>query len=145
MTIDDTRRNTLKRLFIGMVAWLGLTGSRGALSQMSESELSKARERMRHARGEETKDVERLYSTKTVRVRMGGREYAIPVNYLTPKGKTYEDTLDYRYLPFFLFLPEYEGFTKENWQDPFDRRRIEVVDLSPVDKNVMVPKSEGGL
>lgn len=113
-----------------------------AVGQMSDSEI---KQKMQRAREEEAREVEQLYSTKPVRVRLGDRQYLIPVNYLTPKGKNYEDTLNYRHLPFSLFLPDYGGFTKENWQKGwFDRRRIDVVELKQVDKTAIVPHTELG-
>jgi len=104
----------------------------------------RARERERRAEEEEARDVERLFSIKPIRVRMGGREWLIPANYFGPKGRDKPDSLDLDYFGFHLFLPDYRGFDKENWRDPFDSRQIHVFDVSSVDKTQMIPASGGG-
>ena len=96
---------------------------------------------MQRAEEEETKQVRLLYSTKPVRVSLGKREYIIPANYFGPKEKDGRDTYDAGaagYFGFVLFLPEYGGYTTDNWRDKFDRRLIEVLDVKTVDKNEMV-------
>lgn len=100
---------------------------------------------MRRAKEDDARQVERLYSAKPVRVRVGKREYVLPRNFLGPKGLNESDFLDYRYLPFTLFLPDYEGFTKSNWQEgPFHEQRIDIIQLKPVDKTALVPIAGGG-
>lgn len=99
---------------------------------------------MERARREDAANVERLYSTKLVRISMGNHRYAIPANFLTPKGAQLADVLSYRYLGFVLFLPDYGGFTKENWrEDWFHPQRIDVLEISRVDKTAMIPRSDG--
>src|SRR6185369_6247313 len=40
-----------------------------------------------------------------------------------------------RYFGFRLFLPDFGGYTKENWRDPFDRRKVTVVQVNTVKKD----------
>jgi hypothetical protein len=100
---------------------------------------------MRRIEEQETKQVELLYSTKPKRVVLGNREYRIPANHFGPKERDEPATYDASEtgFGFFLFLPDYIGYTKENWRDPFDRRLIKVVNVRTVDKNAMVPRTDG--
>jgi len=106
--------------------------------------VEQIRERMRKAQEKEARDVDILFSTKAVRIDMGGRTWLMPVNYWTPKGRDETDRAGERF-GFVLFLPEFGGFTKENWKDPFDSRRIDVQELSAVDKNAVIPYASGGV
>jgi hypothetical protein len=102
---------------------------------------------MKRAREDEARDVEQLYSTKPIRVRMAERKYVIPANYFGPKQRDEPDTAEIRGdqgFGLFLFLPDYGGYTKENWQDRFDHRLITVLRVSAVDKNAIAPISGGG-
>jgi hypothetical protein len=42
-----------------------------------------------------------------------------------------------------MFLPNYGGYTKDNWRDKFDRRLIEVAQVSAVDKSRIVVFTDG--
>jgi hypothetical protein len=102
-------------------------------------------ERMRRVEEEETEQVDRLYSEKPVRVILGPREYVIPANYFGPKELEEPDTFKAEgYFGFFLFFPNFGGYTKENWRDRFDTRLIHVTGVSLVDRNAMIPYFEGG-
>lgn len=86
----------------------------------------------------EARAVSDQYSTKPVRVKLGRHRYTIPANYFGPKGRLTPDTFDAGeagYFGFRLFLPEYGGYTKENWRDKFDERLITVLSVELVDKN----------
>lgn len=147
VAMNRARRGVLLKTLSMLATWIGLAVSGAARGQMSESELSKIRERMRQAREQEAKEVERLYSTKPVRVRMGGREYVIPANHFGPKQRDKPGSAnikDDNGFGFFLFLSDYGGYTKENWRDRFDRRLITVLQVSTVDKNAIVPILGGG-
>ena len=115
----------------------------------SRTEVTEAKtrstERTRRAEEQEAKQVELLYSTKPKRVILGNREFRIPANHFGPKQRDEPDVYDAneRGFGFFLFLPDYGGYTKENWRDKFDRRLIEVLQVSAVDKNAMVPMTDG--
>lgn len=100
---------------------------------------------MRRAEQEDAKEVEKLYSTKPVRVLLKGHEYLIPANYFGPKQLHEPDLYDAKDygVGFFLFLPTYGGYTKENWRDPFDLNQITVARIRPVDKNATVPYADG--
>lgn len=113
---------------------------------MSESDRqSRAIETQRQADEQDVQEVEKLFSTKQIRVRLKSREWAIPANYFSPKGKDDPDTLDVEVLAFRMFLPKYEGFDKNNWRKGwFDHNRINVLQLKIVDKELMVPLSGGG-
>jgi hypothetical protein len=101
-------------------------------------------ERMARAMEEDTEQVNRLYSIKPVRVILGSREWVIPANYFGPKGEGSPDTfMADKYFGFVLFLPDYGGYTKENWSDPFDRRQISILNISSVDKTQVVVFSDG--
>ena len=109
---------------------------------MNASEL--ANEKRERADEREAREVEKLYSTKPIRFRMAGQQYVVPANYFTYKGRDEVDTGNSEGFGFFLFLPDFGGYTKENWRDQFDRRRIYVLEVKPVDKNAMIPYSLGG-
>lgn len=87
-------------------------------------------------------DVERQYTTAPVRMHYRGRIYDIPANFYTTTGRTrfqrfavpgadrYEiretgDSLG----ELFFFWPDFNGYTLDNWFDPFDRRVIKYVDF----------------
>lgn len=96
---------------------------------------------------EDAREVERLYSTKPIRVVLGPREYVIPVNHFTEKGADRPETFVAQgWFGFVLFLPAYGGFTKENWQKGwFHPNRIDVLDVRNVDKTALVPHIDGGM
>ena len=100
---------------------------------------------MAPAREIEAKKVEKLYSTKPKRIVLGSREYRIPSNYFGPKERDEPDTFVAKEngFGFFMFLPEFEGYTKENWRDPFDRRLIQVIWVKIVDKDAMLTRTDG--
>lgn len=102
-------------------------------------------EKLQRALEEEAREVDQLYSTKPIRFRMGGRDYVIPVNYITPKGRDEPSGGDSQGFGFFLFLPDYGGYTKENWRDQLDPRLVKVTQVHPVNKNAMVPLTDGRL
>ena len=100
---------------------------------------------MRRAEEQEAKEVELLYSTKPKQVNLGNREYRIPANYFGAKQRDEPDAYDAneRGFGFSLFLPDYGGYTKDNWRDKFDRRLIQVLQVTAVDRNAMVPMTDG--
>jgi len=89
---------------------------------------------MRIAQEEDAREVDRLYSTRLVPFRVGKHCYAVPANYFGPKDFRDEPQRPWEYFGFLLFLPDFGGYTKENWLDPFDRRRIDIVEVKTVDK-----------
>jgi hypothetical protein len=105
----------------------------------------RSNEDYRQAMEKEAKSVELLYSTKPKRVFLGEREYRIPANYFSPKQRDEPDTLraGESGFGFFLFLPDFGGYTKDNWQDHFDRRLIYVVQVKEADKNRMIRQRDG--
>jgi hypothetical protein len=113
------------------------------LTQPDKSKKQDLADRMKKAEEQEAAEVERLYSTKPLLVRMGGKAWYIPANYSTPKGLNEPSEGNADAFGFFLFLPDYGGFTKENWRDRFDKRRIEVLQVESVDKDLMVPDTRG--
>jgi hypothetical protein len=162
--MGNPRRGTLKTLlaFAGSIALTGWQQRAWAITDRSTKEKDDARveeqqarelklmlrreelkSQLRDAEEREAKKVEQLYSTKPHRFRMAGREYLIPANYFTPKGRDDPDGGESKGFGFFLFLPDYGGYTKENWRDPFDRRRIDVVQVEPVEKNAMGNFTDG--
>jgi hypothetical protein len=100
-------------------------------------------EQMQGAVEAESREVERLYSTKAIRFRLGGRRYSVPVNYFTPKGRDEPESGDSEGFGFTLFLPNFVGYTKDNWKDPFDRRLVKVIEVKPVDKLAIVTLTDG--
>jgi hypothetical protein len=111
-------------------------------SEMSMPELERKgqrrREQVKEAEEEDRREVEELYSTRPKRVFMAGREYVIPANYFGPKERYEPDVFrasEERGFGFFLFLPYYGGYTKENWRDPLDPRLIKVVEVRPNNKD----------
>jgi len=123
---------------------LWVLGVQHAIAEMNASELARLREKMKQAEEQEAKEVEKLYSTKPVRFRMVGQQYVVPANYFTYKGRDELDTGDSQGFGFFLFLPDFGGYTKDNWSDRFDHRLIHILEIKPVDKNAMIPFSLGG-
>lgn len=140
------RRRILRALAAGFVGSTGTIGCGEENRPMSDAERDGLyAARMQHARDQDEREVARLYSTKPIRVRQAGREYLIPANYFTPKGKDDPDTFDAsEYFGFYLFLPDFGGYTKDNWQDHFDRRRIDIVQVKAVDKTAVVQIAGGG-
>jgi hypothetical protein len=142
MGTNEKRRSVLKRLTTA-AAWYGF------LRQSSTAEaapLDKAaiEERMKKAFEEDAAEVERLYSTKPMHVALGPREYVVPANYFGPKEKERPDRfVADNYFGFAMFLPDYGGYTKDNWRDPFDRRLITVLSVKIVDRDRMVVDSSG--
>lgn len=100
---------------------------------------------MKRAEEREAKNVELLYSTKPKHVLLGKREYRIPSNFFGPKQRDEPDTFDAQEngFGFQLFLPDYGGYTKENWRDRFDRRQIHVLWVKTVDKKAIVTLTDG--
>ncbi len=113
--------------------------------QLSESErLARDREWLRLAEEAEASEVERLYSTRPVRFTFAGHKYAVPANYFAPKDDRYEGlNTESKGFGFYLFLPDYGGYTKSNWQDPFDRRKITVTGIEQVEKIAMGTFTDG--
>jgi hypothetical protein len=145
---DRAKGNWLKTLCVLVSAVsFGLPSIKEAWSQMSESEMPDwAKEKIRRAEIKAAQEVEELYSTKPVRVVFGRREYVIPANYFGPKEKNGLDTFDagkVGYFGFFLFLPDYNGYTKNNWKDKFDHHLVTVLEISTVDKERIVSFTDG--
>jgi len=99
----------------------------------------------RRAMESETKKVDLLYSTRPKRVVLGDRIYLVPRNYFGPKGKESADTLVVGEggFGFLLFLPDFVGYTKDNWSNPFDRQLVRVLQVKIVDKNAMIKRRDG--
>ena len=71
------------------------------------------------------------FSTKPIRVHLARQEFILPANYLTPQGRDLPSTMEANALQFVVFLPEFEGFTKTNWEQGwFNRERIDVIEVS---------------
>jgi hypothetical protein len=124
-------------LFLGsLFPWSTLRGQGiHSRSETDPQRLEHARERMRQAREEEAKAVERLYSVRPIRFALGKHTYEIPANYFGPKDlRDWPTGSKVERFGFDLFRPDYGGYTKENWRDPFDRRKITVVSLNEVNK-----------
>lgn len=143
MNTDNSRRKLLKRL-IATTTWCGLSIGSATRSQMSEIEKSDSQERMKRAFEEDAKEVDQLYSAKPIHVFLGSHEYLIPANYFGPKEESSSDIfVADGYFGFHLFLPDFNGYTKTNWKDPFDHRKISVLDISIVDKSKVVRFTDG--
>ena len=101
-----------------------------------------ARESMLPPEEQDAAEVERLYSTRLIRFKVGKHIYEIPSNYFGPKegdyrmrSKLFEAEGGFG---FSLFLPNFGGYTKENWRNPFDPRRIDVIEVKSVDREQVV-------
>jgi hypothetical protein len=142
-----TRRRTIRKVIEWSLALLGVTSSgllRGAsgLFEKGPSEgqrghaegaqvpMDEARDRMRRAKERDARDTERLYSTKPTRVTLGKQVYAVPANFISPKGQNEPSPIKPDKLALVFFLPDFSGYTKDNWHDPFDPARITVSELS---------------
>ena len=107
---------------------------------------TRSKEKMSETDEKEARKVEQLYSADPKRIVLGEREYRIPANYLGPKGRGEPDTFvaGDNGFGFFLFLPDYGGYTKENWRGGwFHPLLIQVISVKVVDKNVMIPLTDG--
>lgn len=115
----------------GLLEKYPLGGGR-ARERSSESEvpMDELRQIRRRAEEQEAKEVERLYSAKVIEVALRTKSFRVPVNYMTPKGKDEPLTLEVDTISVVMFLPDFVGYTKENWSDPFDPNRITVATLS---------------
>jgi hypothetical protein len=69
--------------------------------------------------------VQENYSTQPVQVLLGGREYWIPMNYMTPFGNK-PTKMTPKFGEFFAFLPDFIGYTKDNYRDPMNKNKISV-------------------
>lgn len=143
-----SRRDWLKHLATGVLAVVAIPVIQQEDILIFEDDRSKQKQRteMKQAEEEARREVEELYSTKPKRVFMDGREYVIPANYFGPKERLEPDTVHASYqqgFGFSLFLPHYGGYTKENWRDRLDPRRIDVVDVRPVRKEAIGTFTDG--
>jgi len=102
------------------------------------------REMMQRAQEQDAREVEEFYSTRPIGFRLGKHEYEIPHNYFSAKDYGGPQTSKVvEHFGFFLFLPDYGGYTKENWRDYFDRRRIYVVEVRTIEKIAMGTFTDG--
>lgn len=92
---------------------------------------------------QDVREVDRLYSTRLVYFSVGKHSYAIPANYFGAKDFRDEPRRPWNSFGFFLFLPDFGGYTKDNWRDPFDRRLIRVVSVEPVEKDAIGVFTDG--
>jgi len=101
---------------------------------------------MKRARERDARTVEKRYSTKPIRIVLGAREFRIPANYFGPKYRDEPDTFvakDHGF-GFSLFLPDFGGYTKDNWQEGwFHPQLISVRQVKQVDKNEIVKFNDG--
>lgn len=122
----DSRRREVLRACLAALAALPLRGQ-----GQSEGAQNDIVPRLAEADEQNRSDVDLLFSTKSVRVRLAHREFILPANFLTPKGRDFPLTIQIEFLRFFVFLPDFEGFTKKNWEQGwFNRGRIDVVEAS---------------
>jgi hypothetical protein len=126
IVFNTRRRRLVNGIIEGAVIIFACRAWRNARADI---DLDDARARVQRGREIEAQKVQRLYSTKVVRVRLGSEAYAIPVNYFSPKGAEIADRIDTKSIGFVLFLPDFSGYTKENWRDRFDVNRIDVVTI----------------
>lgn len=130
--MDRQRRASLARLLKSLsVVWLG--AMERAWGQVSETEAQ---------------EVDRLYSTKLSHVILGNREYRIPANYFGPKQGQEPAVFVAKEngFGFSMFLPDYGGYTKENWREGwFHPLLIQVIWVKTVNKNAMLPMTDGSL
>ena len=137
--------NRSKRIFVRRVAgWLALAGITKAAYGVDNGPISSRADAMKSALDKDALDVERLYSEKPIVLRVGAQQYRLPRNYLTPKGAAEPDVVTYKYLAFYLFLPNYGGYTKENWREgQFHDQLIDVMEVRRVDKNAVARTTKG--
>ena len=114
--IDHGKRGSIRKLLASIAGFASVASVHGQTS----------------AEEEDAREVAKLYSTKPIRVKMQDHQYVIPANYFSPKGRDEPDEMDAPAgFGFFLFLPDYNGYTQENWRNQFIRRLIQVVDVNP--------------
>jgi hypothetical protein len=132
---------------------LDLRGTAKASSSTEFKQAQKAisdaefKQQMKAAHKMDEEEVNQHYSTKPVNVKLSLREYVVPANFLGPKRRDEPNTIlaQKNGFGFVMFLPEFGGYTKENWRDPFDQRRIDVIQVNEVDKRLMVPHIDGSM
>lgn len=135
-----------RRGVLGLLSTLPLTGFAGDVWARSGQPIVKQdTDPMTDAYARQQERVNQLYSNKPIRVVLGHREYRVPANHFGATWKNEPDSIDAGKtgFAFVLFLPDFNGFTKENWRDPFDRNRIDVLWVKQVDKNAMVRRGDG--
>jgi hypothetical protein len=126
-----------RRNLLGAGSLCGLAAFLSSCVRWSTAWGQEARDRemMRLAEEQDAKEVERLYSTRPIRFTFARHTYVVPANYFGPKDYRDEGSnTDSKGFGFYLFLPDYGGYTKHNWRDPFDRRKISVVSIEAVEK-----------
>lgn len=67
---------------------------------------------------ERQEDVNSKYSTQTVVVHVAGTRFRLPANYLAPNGPVFTPDVQYGDMGFWVFLPDFGGYTRENWREP---------------------------
>jgi hypothetical protein len=141
------RRQLLGRL-LGWASILFASSTRETLAQSAIKDLldqAELQDRIRRAKAEDEKRVSELYSTKPKRIVLGHREYLIPANFFGPMERDEPDQFVARDggFGFFLFLPDFGGYTRDNWRDYFDPRLIRIVQVKEVDKHAVLRPPDG--
>ena len=63
-------------------------------------------------------NVDRKYSREAVEVDVAGTRFRLPANYLSPNGPVFKPGQRYPDMGFWVFLPDYGGYTRGNWREP---------------------------
>lgn len=140
------RRTVLKGLSLALTGLAGVGRNHESYGQDVNLDQKNDRdfaEKIRRAIEADALEVDRLYSTKAIRFSFSGKKYSVPVNYFTAKGRDNPDAGESKGFGFFLFLPDFGGYTKDNWKDPFDKRLVRVLQLKAVDKFEIVKLTDG--
>jgi len=140
-----------RRLLGGLLGWVSIlfaSSTRETLAQPIIKDLldqAETQDRIRRAKDEDAKRVAELYSTKPKRIVLGHREYLVPANFFGPRERDEPDVFVAKDggFGFFLFLPDFSGYTRDNWRDYFDPRLIRIVQVKEVDKHAILRPPDG--
>jgi hypothetical protein len=62
--------------------------------------------------------VNRNYSESPVEVNVAGTRFRLPANYISPNGPVYRPEQRLTDIGFWVFLPGFVGYTRDNWREP---------------------------
>ena len=62
--------------------------------------------------------IDREYSREPVDLNVAGTRFRVPANYLAPTRLKVDPARQHNVRGFWVFLPDFDGYTKENWRAP---------------------------
>jgi hypothetical protein len=62
--------------------------------------------------------IDRTYSQAPAEVNVRGTRFRVPAHYLSPQGAVYKPDMKLTDIGFWVFLPDFGGYTRSNWKEP---------------------------